>query len=91
EDNGPVQNNRWKKEDPPISRYRGGDPSTSGGGPRTSGNTPKLIVLGEVPAKEKLFVVDITENISTISHLQSAINKEKEPDLDHFASKFRQS
>ncbi|CAG8832744.1 20887_t:CDS:2, partial [Gigaspora margarita] len=42
--------------------------------------------LGEVPAKEKLFVVDVTENISTISHLQSAIKKGKEPDLDHFAS-----
>ncbi|CAG8643923.1 2444_t:CDS:2, partial [Dentiscutata heterogama] len=44
------------------------------------------LVLGEVPAKEKLFVVDITENISTISRLKSAIKNEKEPDLDHFAS-----
>ncbi|CAG8777031.1 25059_t:CDS:2 [Gigaspora margarita] len=43
------------------------------------------LVLGEVPAKEILFVVDITENISTISHFQSAIRKGKEPDLDHFA------
>ncbi|KAF0531178.1 crinkler family protein [Gigaspora margarita] len=44
------------------------------------------LVLGEVPAKEKLFVVVITENISTILCLKSAIKKEKEPDLDYFAS-----
>ncbi|CAG8505192.1 7523_t:CDS:2 [Ambispora leptoticha] len=36
------------------------------------------LVLGEVPAKRKLFVVDITENILTVSHLQSAIKKAKE-------------
>ncbi|CAG8529864.1 1464_t:CDS:2 [Ambispora leptoticha] len=33
------------------------------------------LVLGEVPTKMKHFVVDITKNISTISHLQSAIKK----------------
>ncbi|CAG8781004.1 15004_t:CDS:2, partial [Gigaspora margarita] len=44
------------------------------------------LVLDEVLVKEKLFVVDITKNISTILRLKSAIKKEKEPDLDHFAS-----
>ncbi|CAG8510779.1 16472_t:CDS:2 [Racocetra persica] len=39
------------------------------------------LVLGEAPAKRRIFVIDITENISTVSH---AIKKAKEPDLDHF-------
>ncbi|RHZ84084.1 hypothetical protein Glove_85g77 [Diversispora epigaea] len=43
------------------------------------------LVLGEIPAIKSLFVVDITKNISTVSHLQSTIKKLKKPDLDNFA------
>ncbi|CAG8694734.1 6155_t:CDS:2 [Funneliformis caledonium] len=42
-------------------------------------------VLGEAPATENHFVVDITDKIKTISHLQQAIKDVKQPHLDDFS------
>ncbi|CAG8648718.1 9965_t:CDS:2 [Funneliformis caledonium] len=42
-------------------------------------------VLGEVPAIENHFVVDITDKIKNISHLQNAIKEVKKPHLNNFA------
>ena len=42
-------------------------------------------VLGEVPAIENHFVVDITDKIKNISHLQNAIKEVKKPQLNDFA------
>ena len=43
------------------------------------------LVLGEVPARSSNFVVDITNEMEYVSHIQKAIRiaKEQEPPFDH--------
>ncbi|CAG8651536.1 17728_t:CDS:2 [Funneliformis caledonium] len=42
-------------------------------------------ILEEVPAIENHFVVDITDKIKNILHLQNAIKEVKKPQLNDFA------